>query len=93
MVTDNSGELTARHDYLPFGEEIPGGYAGRPASAPFGNDNDGVSQKFTGQVRDQESNLDYFNARYYASVLGRFTSPDPGNAGANPFDPHGRKCS
>lgn len=32
MVTGNYGELTARHEYLPFGEEIPGGYAGRPAT-------------------------------------------------------------
>ena len=31
--------------------------------------------------------LDYFNARYYSPAQGRFTSPDPGNAGANPADP------
>ncbi|MEO6924841.1 MAG: RHS repeat-associated core domain-containing protein, partial [Bryocella sp.] len=31
---------------------------------------------FTGKERDTESGLDYFGARYYASSLGRFMSPD-----------------
>jgi RHS repeat-associated protein len=33
---------------------------------------------FTGEERDQESGNDYFGARYYASTMGRFMSPDPG---------------
>ena len=44
-------------------------------------------QKFTSQERDNESGLDFFQARYYAAGQGRFASPDPGNAGANPADP------
>jgi len=31
---------------------------------------------FTGKERDQESGNDYFGARYYASTMGRFLSPD-----------------
>jgi RHS repeat-associated protein len=31
---------------------------------------------FTGKMRDPESNLDYFGARYYSSTQGRFMSPD-----------------
>lgn len=38
--------------------------------------------KFTGKERDAESSLDYFGARYYASTMGRFLSPDPGNISA-----------
>ena len=38
--------------------------------------------KFTGKERDAESNLDNFGARYDSSSMGRFTSPDPDNAGA-----------
>jgi RHS repeat-associated protein len=34
------------------------------------------ADKFTGKERDTESNLDYFGARYYASGMGRFMSPD-----------------
>ena len=32
--------------------------------------------KFTGKERDSESGLDDFGARYYASSMGRFMSPD-----------------
>ncbi len=40
---------------------------------------DGVlrdASQFTGKERDSESNLDMFGARYYASSLGRFMTPD-----------------
>jgi RHS repeat-associated protein len=30
----------------------------------------------TGKERDSESGNDYFGARYYASTMGRFMSPD-----------------
>ena len=33
--------------------------------------------KFTGKERDTESGLDNFGARYDASSLGRFMTPDP----------------
>jgi RHS repeat-associated protein len=33
--------------------------------------------RYTGKERDQESGNDYFGARYYASTMGRFSSPDP----------------
>jgi RHS repeat-associated protein len=43
-------------------------------------DYDGLARcayKFTGKERDTESGLDNFGARYNASSLGRFMSPDP----------------
>ena len=43
--------------------------------------------KFTGKERDSESGLDNFGARYMGSSLGRFMSPDPDNAGADPESP------
>jgi len=46
-----------------------------------------IALKFTGQIRDEETKLDYFNARYFGSALGRFTSPDHGSAGADPASP------
>ena len=79
LVTDSAANVVAYHDYLPFGEEIPSGYAGR--TSRYGAI-DNVSQRFTGQYRDSETGLDYFNARYFGAALGRFTSPDPNNAGA-----------
>jgi len=38
---------------------------------------------FTGKERDTESGNDYFGARYYASSMGRWLSPDDGSD----FDP------
>ena len=71
-VTDQTGAVVERHDYLPFGEECttgacasnPGAGAGRP-------------KKFTGKERDSETGLDYFEARYYTAWLGRFSTTDP----------------
>jgi RHS repeat-associated protein len=38
----------------------------------------GTTLKFTGKERDGESGNDYFAARYYSSIMGRFLSGDPG---------------
>ncbi|RMG01679.1 MAG: RHS repeat-associated core domain-containing protein, partial [Acidobacteria bacterium] len=81
--TDANGNVTARHDYHPFGEEIgtlpalPG--SPQPRTATLGYQSDSVRRKFTGYERDNESNLDFAQARYFGSSLGRFTSPDPYN--------------
>ena len=37
---------------------------------------DATEHHFTGKERDTESGNDYFGARYYASTMGRFLSPD-----------------
>jgi RHS repeat-associated protein len=77
MVIDQAGILSGvkRHDYLPFGEELYAGVGAR--SLAHGFVADGVRQKVTGKERDIETGLDYFEARYFSSVQGRFTSPDP----------------
>jgi RHS repeat-associated protein len=36
-----------------------------------------IASRYTGKERDTESGLDYMTARFYASTMGRFTSPDP----------------
>jgi RHS repeat-associated protein len=83
-------QASERHDFQPYEDEIAAG-AGtwRPGVAGYGTDT--VRQK--GQERDAESGLDYFQARYYSGVQGRFGSPDPGNAGANPGDPQSVQMS
>jgi RHS repeat-associated protein len=77
MVADLSGSLSgiSRHDYLPFGEELYAGVGGRTTGLGYTGDN--VREKFTEKERDSETGLDYFGARYYVSMQGRFTSPDP----------------
>jgi RHS repeat-associated protein len=64
------------------------------ASLPFGDPQvpctspPATEQFFTGKERDAESGNDYFGARYYASTMGRFMSPDPmGNSVADFSNP------
>ncbi len=77
MVIDHTGSLNGikRHDYLPFGEEL---IANQGARSPvMGYVADDTRQKFTSKERDSETGLDYFLARYYSAIQGRFISPDP----------------
>ncbi len=53
----------AQSQFMPFGTEI---------SPPVIEDH----YRFTGRERDTELGLDYFGARYYASSMGRWMSPD-----------------
>ncbi len=81
-VTDELGQVIARHDFLPFGEEYS------PQSPPKDR------KLFTGQERDVETGLDYFNARQLRPDLGRFLTPDPLSAlprltSAQGFDAYG----
>jgi len=72
----NGGSGGARHDYLPFGEEIGAGVEGRTTNQGY-SQFDGVRHRYTSKERDDETGLDFFGARYYSSVQGRFTSVDP----------------
>jgi RHS repeat-associated protein len=77
MVIDETGSLAGikRHDFAPFGEELYADMGIRIAS--LGYSADSTRQKFTGKERDDETGLDYFEARYFSSIQGRFTSTDP----------------
>ncbi len=58
-------------DYTPYGIAV-----GTAPVDPF---------QFTGKEYDGESGADYFDARHYASIMGRFLQPDP--AGPSATDP------
>ncbi len=76
--TNANGQVTARHDYMPFGEEIASGTGGRTTAQGYGGQ-DSIRQKFTGYERDAETDLDFAQARYYGLMTGRFMSVDPYN--------------
>jgi RHS repeat-associated protein len=99
LVTRADGTVKTRRDFFPFGEEILDTYGNRQAVTDLQPDTTQAatyklfsatseySQQFTAKERDDESKLDYFLARYYAGSLGRFSSVDPANAGAEPPNP------
>ncbi len=70
--TNATGTVIARHDYHPFGEEIS-----TPVRTPaIGYDSDEIRKRFTGYEHDNETELDFAEARYFHSEFGRFTTPD-----------------
>lgn len=62
IITSQSGAFIEETKYDPWGEVKSGG----------------TKSKFlyTGQEKDLETNLNYYNARYYDSHIRRFTQPD-----------------
>lgn len=65
VMTDSSGNVVWRADYKPFGEE-------NSVTGTAAND-----LRFVGKVKDEETGLDYFGARYHDPRTGRFIAPDP----------------
>jgi len=75
VLTNSSATVTQRRDFMPFGEEVTTG-AGRTTAQGWSSAS-APRQKFTGYERDDESGLDFAQARYYNSKVGRFTTTDP----------------
>jgi RHS repeat-associated protein len=65
--TDYAGVLEQTCSSLPYGDGL---------SCSGGNLQAPTEHHFTGKERDTESGNDYFGARYYASTMGRWMSPD-----------------
>src|SRR6266481_9532975 len=63
LMTDSLGNSAWSATYLPFGTD----WNAQPTSNHY---------KFTGKERDTESGLNNFGARYNASTMGRWMSPD-----------------
>ena len=66
VQTTSNGEVDLTYASLPYGDNLTVSGSGPNATDQF----------FTGKERDQESGNDYFGARYYSSLTGRFLSPD-----------------
>jgi RHS repeat-associated protein len=77
VTTSSTGTIQKEADYYPYGGEL------------LVSGSDPNNYKFTGKERDAESGLDNFGARYDASALGRFMSPDPGELAKHLRDPQG----
>jgi RHS repeat-associated protein len=76
ITTDKDGDVYTRRDFMPFGEEIDSDDTSqRTAGLNYASDE--IRQKFTSYERDNETELDFAQARMHNYNLGRFTSPDP----------------
>ena len=64
VLTDYTGNIEETCDSLPYGN----GETCAPTP---------TEHLYTQHERDAESGIDYFGARYYASTMGRWLSPDP----------------
>ncbi|MBK7706109.1 MAG: RHS repeat-associated core domain-containing protein [Acidobacteria bacterium] len=76
ITTDRDGNVFSRRDFMPFGEDITSQESSQ-RTATLGYAADSVRKKFTGYERDEETDLDFAQARYYTRKLGRFVSVDP----------------
>ena len=71
-----SSAVIARHDYLPFGEEISLGIGSRSSSQGY-SAIDNNRWKYGMLQRDAATGLDHTPWRKFESLSGRWTSPDP----------------
>ena len=85
IITKQDGTVDSRRDFLPFGEDIAAGVGGRSSVQGYGGDN--IRQKFTSYERDNESDLDFAQARMYNFRHGRFIAVDPLMVSADPANP------
>jgi RHS repeat-associated protein len=70
--------IVARHDYLPFGEEIGAGTGMRTPGQQFGA-MDQNRMRYAMTERDEATGLDHTWFRKYETTSGRWTTPDPIN--------------
>jgi RHS repeat-associated protein len=89
VITDKNGNVISRRDMMPFGEDLYAGIGGRTGDSgqKYSSSQDEIRQKFTGYLKDKETNLDFAEARYYNNLFGRFTAVDPMLASGKSSDP------
>ena len=85
VTTNENGEVTNRKDFAAFGDEVVS--AQRVSGNKYASTPDEVRQDYTGYEKDEESGLEFAQARYYNPTHGRFTSVDPLTASATIRDP------
>ncbi|MBI4752445.1 MAG: RHS repeat-associated core domain-containing protein [Acidobacteria bacterium] len=85
VLTSQNGIVVNRRDFFPFGEDIAVGVGGRSAGMGYGTDS--LRQRFTGYEKDEETGLDFAQARYYTNALGRFQSTDPFGGSGKTINP------
>lgn len=83
VITDQTGKVTTRKDYMAFGDEA----TSAQRSTNLNYDSSETRKGYTGYEKDTESGLEFAQARYYNATHGRFTSVDPLTASASIKNP------
>jgi RHS repeat-associated protein len=83
VITDDAGSVISRKDFMPFGEDL---FTDRSADQQYGYDS-GIRQGFTGYQKDDETQQNFAEARYYNPTHGRFTTVDPLLASGKSLNP------
>ena len=86
IIVDGLGQVVSRRDFMPFGEEVATDGTYRTTAKKYGQE-DQVRQRFTGYQKDEETGLDFAEARMYQNLYGRFTAVDPLMASGKSADP------
>lgn len=81
-VTGETGEVVVQYVYRAFGEQLRRFWEGNP-NKTVGNEMDDARYTYGGKELDDDTNLYYFNARYYDATTGRFINVDPVQDGSN----------
>lgn len=76
VIINALGDVTSRRDFMPFGEQVFSDPTYRPTNLKY-NTGDEIRQKFTGYQKDEETQLDFAEARMYQNKHARFTAVDP----------------
>jgi|GEM_PF-788728 len=76
VIADSAGNPQQAIDYYPFGQErlCGGPLSGTSSVSDLSCD---AERKYIGEYYDTDTALNYLNARYYDSFIGRFISQDP----------------
>ncbi len=77
LVTDEEGFIEVNYTYRAFGEQL------RKQDANGKDTDDKAKYSYGGKELDDDTNLYYFNARYYDATTGRFINVDPIQDGTN----------
>ncbi|MBN2443560.1 MAG: hypothetical protein JXJ04_19530 [Spirochaetales bacterium] len=76
-VTDEDGVVVVMYEYRAFGEQL------KRLDGNGDETGDEAKYSYGGKELDDDTNLYYFNARYYDATIGRFINVDPVQDGSN----------
>ncbi len=75
-ITSASGTVVARHDYLPFGDDVLNSVGMRTSGQGYGGV-EAARQKYAGMETNEATAMSHTLWRQYDALSGRWTAPDP----------------